>query len=720
MNIDEFIKYIITHNSIDDILNTCKNQSAKGFVFEQLWNVIIKFGFCNIFNNSNYHHMVGNINSGNLKILENLNEYLDNQKVFSGNSGGCSDITLQNKHDNTYIFISSKYPKSTGDVNKQKLVKYYDIQDIIAIGTKNKHIYKKYNIYIVVPNKKDVLNKVKSANKSSEYITEHITENNILDKNDLNKYFLAFKRDIIKNNNDKINYNELYMTNKKSLQLRFHQELITQKTSLLIEEGNKIFLWGCKCRSGKTYMVGGIINKQLDIKNKLNVLIITPAPTETIPQFTDDLFNKFRDFNKFKIHNIDGINKINSIKIDNNNIFVMSKQLLQYYINDNTIMKIKNLNLDIIAFDENHFTGVTLLSKSILESYSSHNTVKIYLTATYNKPLREWNILETNQMYWDIEDEQICKSILNDETNIIMLVEKHGNIVNNTIKTLNDLGYSIEDIFKPYLNMPYLHLITNMFDSQKYEIIKENIMNSKYGFSFDTLFSINKNNQFNFVKEIKMILRYISGSEKEIDYKLEDTSIFRRINNICTRTPFIQIWFLPSENINYISQNLKVLISEDKILKKYNVMCINRQNNKLAKDIKNEIYKQEIISKEEGKHGLILLAGNMLSLGITINSCDVVMLMNNTLSSDKILQQMYRCMTEGLNKQMGFVVDLNISRVLNTCINYTIYKNGKSIENKIKYLIENHLINIDTDMMVNKKINSDIIIQNGFKSGFLG
>jgi hypothetical protein len=41
-----------------------------------------------------------------LKILENLNE-----KVFSGNSRGCSDITLQNKNDNTYIFISSKLNK---------------------------------------------------------------------------------------------------------------------------------------------------------------------------------------------------------------------------------------------------------------------------------------------------------------------------------------------------------------------------------------------------------------------------------------------------------------------------------------------------------------------------------------------------------------------------------------------------------------------------------
>jgi hypothetical protein len=85
--------------------------------------------------------------------------------------------------------------------------------------------------------------------------------------------------------------------------------------------------------------------------------------------------------------------------------------------------------------------------------------------------------------------------------------------------------------------------------------------------------------------------------------------------------------------------------------------------------------------------------------------------MNNALSSDKVLQQMYRCMSEGENKKIGFVVDLNISRVLNTCVNYTVYKNEKNIDDKIKYLIKNHLINIDVDMMENKKINSDMIIK---------
>ena len=719
MNVEEFMKYITTFESVDSILDTCKNQSEKGIIYERLWDVCIKFGFCNHFQKSDFTHMIGNMNNGNLKPLITFTHYLT-EKVVSGNSSGCSDISLFNNADDTYTFISSKYPKSKDDITKQKSVAYYEVQNIISAIDANKHIYPNFKICLLVPDKKSVLEKVKNANKSSNYITKYMTEQNILDKNDLNKCFLRFKADMLKHMKaskiGKINYDEIYLSPKCNLCLRFHQELITQKTSNLIEEGYKYFLWGCKCRSGKTYMFGGLIIKQFEIKQKLNVLIITPAPTETAPQFTDDLFNKFKEFEKFKIHHIDGSKNIEGLVLSESNIFVMSKQLLQKYIDDKTIMKIKNLKLDIIGFDENHFSGTTDLSKSILDSYSSKNTIKVYLTATYNKPLHEWNIPEECQMYWDIEDEQICKSILVDESNVDKLKEKHGDTsITATIKYFTDKGLSLTDMFKPYENMPDLYLITTMFDSQRYDIIKDKIMGSKYGFCFDVLFALNKQKtKFQFENEVKTILRFISGSNKEVDFKNGDKSMFSRILKICsdkeTRTPFTQIWFLPSDDINEISKCLEQLMKEDNVLKKYNVLCINRKNKDLAKDIKEDITKQEKIAKAEGKEGLILLAGNMLTLGITLNMCDVVALMNNTLSSDKVLQQMYRCMTEGSQKKFGFVVDLNISRILNTCVNYTIYKNDKSTEDKIKYLIENHLINIDVDMMEQKKLNSDAIV----------
>jgi hypothetical protein len=553
----------------------------------------------------------------------------------------------------------------------------------------------------------------------------------------LNKYFLELKKDLLKYKFE--DYDNIFMKKKEILKTRFHQKLMNHKTSELIDDGEKQILWGLKCRSGKTYCCADLI-KLYGIKNLINILIITPAPTETTPQF-EEVFNNYMGFENFDIHSIKSSKDLLNLEInkEKSNIFIASKQLLQNYTGENTIQKIKNLKLKFIFSDENHHASTTNLAKQIFESYSSKKTVKIYLTATYNKPLKEWGIPDNCQMYWDIEDEQICKSICNDEKEIIKLVDKHGELVNEVIEEYKKDGYSIKDIFKSYLSMPDLYLLSSLFDSDRYDNIKEKISDSEYGFSFETLLSLNSNKtKFKFENEVGLFLRYISGSNKEEDFKKKDKSLFSRINNICSekesRLPFTQIWFLPPNNINEISKALIKVVEKDNILSQYDFYPINSKNNELeASKIKQTINNFELKAKKENKKGLILLAGNMLSLGITLSNCDVVMLFNNTLSSDKVMQQMYRCMTEGKDtqeikhnlisgahqkneniflgcKKFGFVIDLNISRVLNTCINYSIYKKELNTEEKFKYIFDYHLMNIDVDMWENKKLDSDYLI----------
>ena len=718
-NLFDFITYIKNKDKVDDIINEYETQSEKGFVYERLWDLIIKFGFCPLFPNSKFEHITSNINTGKPKKMSNLYTYLSNNKVSSGNSGGCSDITLFNPEQEKFIFISSKYPKCNDDNEKikNKSVDYYDVQNILAVIKDNENIYQNYAIYLLVPNKNNVFNAIKQSNKSSSYITKHMK--NILDKNDLQIYYSDFIESIKKYEFNQ--FNDIYGKKKDNLKFFFHQELIIKKTAEKIEEGEKQFLWGCKCRSGKTYMTGGIILNQQELKEIINVLIITPAPTETAPQFTEDLFNSFSNFSFYDIHHIKDSNYLKSLKVnkEKSNIFVASKQLLQKYINENKNKELNNL--DIIIFDENHFSGTTEKSKDILKTYSNKNTIKIYLTATYNKPLKEWNVKENCQFYWDIEDEQMCKLICSDDKEIKQkevnrLLEKHGDVVATIINDKRSKGYKTNDIFNSYLNMPDLCLLTSMFDQQRYEILKNEISDSVYGFSFDALFSMNKQKtKFQYEDQIKKFLRFISGSNKNKDFTNGDKSIFTRINNICsnreTRIPFTQIWFLPPNNINETSKALINIILQDKILCEYDVYSINSKNEELQNDIKEEINKMETNAIKTEKKGLILLAGNMLGLGITLKNCDVVMLLNNSLSSDKVMQQMYRCMTEGQNKKIGFVVDLNIGRVLNTCLNYSVYNNSHNLEEKIRYLIDYHLINIDVDYFDNKKINSDTLIE---------
>lgn len=708
----ERIKQVSTFGELLQSVNgktKAETQSKRGNVFEKVWDIIIKFGFYSILPNDIYDHYEGNINTCKLKKVADLEIYLRSISVFSKGKGGSSDITLQNKNNGKWVFMSSKFYLD----DSKKSIDNYDVEKILAIVKQHSHKYKECDIYLVVNNKQKVMNIITSSQATNNYIKENI--HNILDLEDLEICFQNLKHSI-----QDITINEVnskFCNEKVPLQQRFHQDLITYKQMERIDEGEKDLLLGAKARSGKTYCVGGLFIKYHKKYLSLNGLIITPAPTETLSQFTDDLFHKFRDFNGINIIEIKKGTDFETMVLQGNNIIIVSKQLLDDYVCEKKVEAIQQLNLDFIVFDENHFHGTTLMSKNILQSYSSLKTIKVYLTATYAKPLSEWNIPLECQFYWDIEDEQLCK-----KRNIHGLVEKHGKDV---LLFLTDDNK--EQMLSIYDKMPDLHILTNMMDRKRFEVIKEQIKDTSYGFSNGTLLS------GNFPNEVDTMLRYITGSNKEQDYPKKDLSIFGRIKRIAieknSRTQLnngdftSQLWFLPfgiNMTINKVSEHLKDRMGKNSILKNYEIKIVNSKKEYKLNDIKEEIKNWELKAKEQEKTGLILLAGNQLTLGITLPFVDVVFLFNDIVSSDKIIQMMYRCMTESINtpdnnkinsgnKKMGFVVDLNISRVLNTLLDYNVYKKDLNVEQKITYLIENNLINIDSDLFQGKENKTKLV-----------
>ena len=740
MNGIELFERIQQVSTFDKLLQSvngktkAETQSKRGNVFEKVCDYIIKFGFCHILPNDIYDHYEGNIANCKLKKVEDLEIYVKNMKVFSKGKGGKSDITLKNKKTGKWIFISSKFGDGLS-------VEDYDIAEIhLAIKDKT-HIYKDCEIYLFVSNKQKTLDTFKSAQQGNDCYKNNVF--NILDTNDFELYFHHLKHSI-----QDITINEVnskFCNEKVPFQERFHQDLISYKQMERIDEGEKEMLLASKARSGKTYCVGSLFIKYYIKYSTLNGLIITPAPTETLSQFTDDLFHKFRDFNGINIVEIKKGTDFKMMVLEENNIIIVSKQLLDDYVCEKKVKAIQKLNLDFIVFDENHFHGTTLMSKNILQSYSSPKTVKLYVTATYAKPLSEWNIPLKCQFYWDIEDEQLCK-----KRNVQGLVEKHGTSVLLFLTEENK-----EQLLNIYDKMPDLHILTNMMDIKRFEVIKEQIKDTSYGFSMSTLFSttplkkekktnkegkeklvvIGGGESFNYTGEVDKFLQYISGDGTiDMDVAIRDTKcIFERIKKICTiensRTKLnngdftSQLWFLPFGTdmlIDKVSCCLKERMMKNRIFKNYEIKIVNSKKEYQLKDIKEEIKNWELKAKEEGKDGLILLAGNQLTLGITLPFVDVVFLFNDIVSSDKIIQMMYRCMTESINnsendkinngiKKMGFVVDLNISRVLNTCLDYNVYKKDLNVEQKITYLVENNLINIDSDLFTGKENKTKLV-----------
>jgi len=712
MNGLELFEHIKRASNFNELLQSVKGntkaetQSKRGNVFEKICDLIIKFGCCSILPNDVYEHYEGNIANCKLKKIIDLEMYIKQLKILSKGKGGKSDITLKNKITGKWIFISCKFGDGLS-------VDEYDI-DKIYLAIKDKtHIYKECDIYLFVSNKQKTLDTFNAAHEGNSCYKNNVEMT--LDTNDFEPYFQTFKECIQDISIDEVN--SKFCNEKIPLELRFHQDLITYKQMKRIEEGEKDLLLGAKARSGKTYCVGGLFIKYYKKFGGLNGMIITPAPTETLSQFTDDLFHKFRDFNMINIVEIKKGSDFGSMILKENNILIVSKQLLDDYVCEKKILSIQKLNLDFIVFDENHFHGTTLMSKNILQSYSSQKTIKLYLTATYAKPLSEWTILLECQFYWDIEDEQLCK-----KRNIQGLVDKHGEEV-----TLFLTKENLETKLCVYDKMPDLHIITNIMDRKRYEVIKEQIKDTSYGFSNGTLLS------GNFPNEVDTMLRFITGSNKEQDYPKQDLSIFGRIKRIAieknSRTRLnngdftSQLWFLPfgiNMTIEKVSEHMKDRMGKNNILKNYEIKIVNSKKDYKVKDIKEEIKNWELKAKQEGKDGLILLAGNQLTLGITLPFVDIVFLFNDIVSSDKIIQMMYRCMTESINnqendkintgaKKMGFVVDLNISRVLNTCLDYNVYKKDLNIEQKFTYLVENNLINIDNDLFKGKENKTKLV-----------
>jgi hypothetical protein len=63
-------------------------------------------------------------------------------------------------------------------------------------------------------------------------------------------------------------------------------------------------------------MVGGIIIKEFERKKNLNVLLLHQHLQKQHHNLLNDLFNKFKDFDKFKIHNIEGSKKLKNLNLE--------------------------------------------------------------------------------------------------------------------------------------------------------------------------------------------------------------------------------------------------------------------------------------------------------------------------------------------------------------------------------------------------------------------
>ena len=520
---------------------------TKPFIFEAMWKIIfllkldnVTTGIKRIYKISIEKDAVGDADNKIVDEYEYLNSEINTiSNIRSGSSSGIADLYFvleksekktkkksktgkkEEDEDNTNPCKKENYTPEIGDVylftskfyNTEKPVGNYDIAEI-AINALQ--IYPKENFKIVALVKDGVAFSKKISGSSKEVLKSYTDSNLILDYAALSteyypklyKWLQTYFTDAKKDINNTRYWKDILgkSTPIKNIldNLRFHQKYVVDYTDQIIEDKRTKFekdmqiepqnlfnpgrfIWGAVARSGKSFMIGGLVAKR---KPKI-VLLVLGAVNETKSQFIDELFKEYTDLKYDDDINQKGYDIIDfqtkqdkdkvktKLKSDRNYVVVISQENLRLKVKqkycdenpedkiickrkkmpeadetkvkayDNTVIDIIQTILEeedkIIFFDEIHqgsgYGDIPLQKQMIKFFYGNESKpypfpLFIMVTATYSKPMRNYG----KELGVDNED---CILIeWNYEMNMKM---KHFSIENVTInKTTNPDIYLIE------------------------------------------------------------------------------------------------------------------------------------------------------------------------------------------------------------------------------------------------------------------------------------
>ena len=432
---------------------------------------------------------------------------------------------------------------------------------------------------------------------------------------------------------------------------RPHQLYTITKTIQWIKEyeNNEVslqVLWGHMARSGKTYMMKGLIehlnfsygddddsSEEESFEEDTTYLIITTAPKETLSQ----CLRVMKPLEDLGIKVITSKKDLNSLS--GKNVVILSKQLLTNRANRNIVIA----NVKVIIFDEAHNGGTTALSKSMLDKY---DCPKIFSTATYNKVLESYDIHE--MITWDLQDSQLLKSKKIDE-----LENKYPGFA-NSISSYNfqcEGQASDENICEitPTLNIIGINKLGP--DVQSWYPAR--------------LFKV-KESEFENTQAVNAVFTYVLHDILD-NIEARNSSLNQRLI-LNSDEPSVIMCFLPPRNISVISNLVKSIIETIDHNHDFEVCLCNTIDSRC--DIKTTISRSMDNAKIQRKKSVIALAGTQGHLGATFKNCDLVLLMSTTKSNEKIYQSMFRCMTERADKKNGYVIDVDIKRSINIIRNY--------------------------------------------------
>lgn len=678
--------------TVNTLMESFSDASDKGRLLDGLSRAVVVFRASPVF--ANAEMLVGNSNKS-LRTLRNVRVDFLQSLVNNSCGNGTSDVSFA--IGDTLYLCSCKYFKQVKSIDS------YDIAGLTQLWqSRHSNDYNNVKYAMFVRDKSEFEEMFYRSNKKDLYTDKvvHIFGVEELEQMVSTMHDL-FQRMNIKTGEALENLLcDMFDISRSPLSLRFHQNVCLSRTMEIqdCQKSPSPILWAMLPRSGKSYITAGHILESIR-RGKQSFLIISPVPNETFPQFKEDIFDKMIEFANIDLaigNEIQPYMKQREEKIKKNqqvNPFVMmiSKQ------HDNSACRIKgmgvadNYKFDVIYSDENHCGGTTLLAKTMIKSYSDPmKTQLILMSATYNKPYHEWNITESHIVYWDLDSLEAAR-----QGDTKTLVELYGVHAKQALTT-----HSSQSLIYHYGGEPRMCLMSAYHREDLVAKFRSNYTDkqSTFGADIKRIFSINNAKQFANPDAVSQLLDIIFGRDpyapapQAAEHKYEGilTTVKRHANVYGGRgmdTGLSQMWFLPYGEgcwIDDTSRELKKAIENHAIGKHYHVACLNESTNML----RDFVAEEEKIAQANKKKGTILLAGNRGSMGISLKKVDIVFLLTHSKSADDIYQKLYRCMTrDDATKKYGYVIDLDVHRVLNTLMLYESSRKKHKADNTMKQRI---------------------------------
>ena len=705
-----FTRIVINGESASSILSNIKDDADRGHKGEGILRLLILNGIHPSDPSLTVIPYSSDPKTRRIETMASISDRLNIIHRGKINSGGSDKIDVLWREGDQIAVCSSK-------MGKIKSIDDLEITDMLVQFTESggyteagkKVIRSSIKTYVLVYDRSAVLKK-KEKSKASNKVTKDNLEN-ILDVSDLDR-MCAVLLERIKNcpKKDSVESIVSYLISdeKAALRTRFHQKLICSKLMRLIHSGKKTILIGALPRSGKTWM--GAYLSQFYKK----ILIITTRPGETRSQW-NKVFTTHREFSDYIVQDLNSSSCTEIALSNNKGDRMVAVASIQFFKMDER-ESLRGLDWDLVILDEIHEGGSTELSHIMLDTYIGNKPIRIMMTATYTKPVEYYNIPDENCGFWDLEDIRLMRS-WGEPAVFARLCEKYGaSEVTLAREESYKSGETDDSIRMCYTNAPCLAIMTTIMQSDIYNELRiatsspENV----YGFSMRSLFMPTKDGKsFQNQNAVDTFLALISGSDKMKHYKKGDMSMFARIRRYWKTIghrdseEFItQMWFIPSgvgQLLEHVKPAMIARIGQNSVLKHFATLTLDAGMGDISKAVSSAV----VDAKEQGKKGLILLTGNVGSLGVSLPEVDVAFMLHDKESADLNYQQMLRILTEMVNKKCGIVVDFNVWRVLTTLNTYATSRCGqtnKSSAERISWCVSN-LIDVDPDLWECKESN---------------